>query len=205
MERKINQEKVVVTEVTEDGHFYAQNVEQGAKLVSLMAKIRQDFQANPPLVGAYNPKRGEICAAKFDDDQWYRAKIEKVEKEGKVSVFYIDYGNRQVIPSTRCASLPSAFSADKPYAVEYTLACVQLPSDQDYVKESLECLKSDILDQQLLLNVEYKNGNIPAVTLSTLDNVDVNKRLLADGLFMIENRREKRLAKLVSIILIPPL
>ena len=119
---------MLVIEVTPELHFYAQLVEQGPKLEQLMTKIRQEFVANPPLPGAYTPKRGDMCAAKFVDDQWYRARIEKVSGS-KVSVFYVDYGNRETLDSTRCAALPSSFQTDKPYAHEYGLACAQLPKD----------------------------------------------------------------------------
>lgn len=80
IEREINYEEVVVTEVTPEGHFYVQKVSDGPKAEELLSKLRQEFQANPPLPGAYNPKRGDTCAAKFTlDDEWYRAKIEKVQ------------------------------------------------------------------------------------------------------------------------------
>ena len=72
---------------------------------------------------------GDVCAAKFVDDEWYRAKVEKVEKGGNVSVLYMDYGNRETLSATRCAQLPSGFTADKPYAVEYQLFGVTLPPD----------------------------------------------------------------------------
>ena len=36
-----------------------------------------------------------MCAAKFVDEEWYRAKIEKMSKDD-VSVLYVDYGNRWV-------------------------------------------------------------------------------------------------------------
>lgn len=86
----------MVTEVTPELHFYVQNVEQGPKVEALNSKFRQEFQANPPLAGAYTPRRGDICAAKFTlDDQWYRAKVEKVSGPN-VNVMYIDYGNREV-------------------------------------------------------------------------------------------------------------
>ena len=38
---------------------------------------------------------GELCAAKFVDEEWYRAKIEKMSG-GDASVLYVDYGNRFV-------------------------------------------------------------------------------------------------------------
>lgn len=74
-ERKVNHEKVVVTEITPDLYFYAQHTDQGAKLETLMAKLRKEFQDTPPLTGAYTPKRNDLCAAKFsEDNEWYRAK-----------------------------------------------------------------------------------------------------------------------------------
>lgn len=94
-ERKVNQEKVVVTEVVEL-HFYAQHTDQGAKLETLMSKLRKEFQESPPLAGAFNPKRNELCAAQFSqDNEWYRAKIEKVQGQN-ASILYIDYGNKEV-------------------------------------------------------------------------------------------------------------
>lgn len=59
---------------------------------------------------------------------WYRAKIEKVAGS-KVTVVYMDYGNKAEIQSVQCAALPSSFVSDKPYAQQYTLAFVTLPPD----------------------------------------------------------------------------
>jgi hypothetical protein len=49
---------VYVTEVTDDLRFYAQREDQGSKLVALMDELTQAFVANPPLGGAYVPKKG---------------------------------------------------------------------------------------------------------------------------------------------------
>lgn len=189
----------MITEVTPELHLYAQNVEQGPKVESLNAKFRQEFQANPPLVGAYTPKRGEICAAKFTlDDQWYRAKIEKVTGSN-ISVMYIDYGNREVINSTRCASLPSIYSTEKPYAQEYMLACVTLPKDSEYADLALKYLRDDTDNRKLQLNIEYRAQGLPAAITLVDPNTkeDIVKSLIADGVLLVENRRERRLQKLV--------
>ena len=58
-----------------------------------MEELRTELTANTPVVGAYTPKKGDLCAAKFTDGEWYRARVQKVEAAGKVQVFYIDYGN----------------------------------------------------------------------------------------------------------------
>ena len=95
-ERKVKYENVVVTEITPDLHFFTQVQENGAKLESLMSKLRQDFQAQPPVSGSYTPRRGDICAAKFSEDQeWYRAKVDRVQGANCL-IKYIDYGNTEV-------------------------------------------------------------------------------------------------------------
>merc|ERR1739844_808332 len=76
-ERKVDYTEVLVTEVTDDGKFYACNVADGTALEKLMDNLREEFTTNPPLAGAYQPKRNDLCAAKFVDDQWYRAKVDK--------------------------------------------------------------------------------------------------------------------------------
>lgn len=57
-ERKVDHQTVLVIEGTRELKFYAQNIDQGPRLEALMNQIRQEFQANPPLPGAYTPKKG---------------------------------------------------------------------------------------------------------------------------------------------------
>lgn len=95
-ERRVNYENVVITTITKEGHFYVQNIDSAPKLQALMLNISQEFQKNSPLPGSYWPTQGKICAARFSGDgQWYRAKVEKIQDK-TVSVYYIDYGNREV-------------------------------------------------------------------------------------------------------------
>ncbi|KAK6629054.1 hypothetical protein RUM43_002871 [Polyplax serrata] len=197
-ERKVDYQKVVVVEATPDLRFYAQMVDQGPRLEVLMNQIRQEFQTNPPLPGAYTPKKGDICAAKFEDDQWYRAKVEKVTNK-EVQVFYIDYGNKESTTPARCASLPSSFTAEKPFAHEFALAFVKLPIDVEYQEEAIKALKEDIEGRTLLLNVEYKIQKLAYATLTCpKTKVDIAKELISDGLMLVDSRREKRLQKVMS-------
>ena len=59
-DRKINYKKVIVTEVTPEAKLYAQHVDEGPKLEALMKQIREEFATNPPLAGAYQPKKGKF-------------------------------------------------------------------------------------------------------------------------------------------------
>ncbi|KAL4717621.1 hypothetical protein ACJJTC_000770 [Scirpophaga incertulas] len=199
LDRVVKYEKVVITEITADGHFYAQNVDLGAKLESLMDKIHQEFKQNIPLPGSFVPRRGQICAARFTmDDQWYRAKVEKLTEDKRAQILYIDYGNREVVNVTRLAPLPPGTESEPGYATEYVLACVKFPSDADDRAEAVAALSSDTLNKKLLLNVELR-GAPPAVTLlDPATNIDLGKNMIREGLVLLEKAREQRLAALVG-------
>jgi hypothetical protein len=36
-----------------------------------MEQMRAELRDNPPVTGAYTPKKGDLCAAKFTDGEWY--------------------------------------------------------------------------------------------------------------------------------------
>lgn len=96
-DRKTKMENILVTEVLPTLNFYAQHTDSGPKLELLMSKLRQELKSSPPVPGSYTPRRGDLCAAKFsEDEEWYRAKIESVSGGGKATVRYIDYGNSEV-------------------------------------------------------------------------------------------------------------
>ncbi|KAL0852270.1 hypothetical protein ABMA28_000478 [Loxostege sticticalis] len=198
-DRIVKYEKVLITEITSEGHFYAQNVDLGTKLESLMDKIHQEFKTNAPLPGSYVPRRGNVCAARFTmDDQWYRAKVEKVTEDKKAHIFYIDYGNREVVSITRLAPLPAGTESEPAYASEFTLACVKFPSDPDDRAEAVAAFGADTLNKKLLLNIEQR-GSPPAVTLvDPATNNDLGKNLIKEGLVLMEFVRDHRLATLIG-------
>ncbi|XP_071115378.1 staphylococcal nuclease domain-containing protein 1-like [Haliotis cracherodii] len=197
-DRKVTYKNIIITEVNDSLSFFAQTVEKGPELEKMMEELRSDLENNPPLKGAYTPKKGDKCAAKFSqDDQWYRAKVEKVESNDRVTVLYIDYGNREVTSSTEMAALPGSYQSIPPQATEYILACVALPDDEDAKNEALDALYSDIINKQLMLNTEYK-GPPDYVTLVTEAKEDIALGLISKGFLLVEPRRERRLAKIVS-------
>ncbi|XP_042578065.1 staphylococcal nuclease domain-containing protein 1 [Cyprinus carpio] len=200
-ERVAKYRAVYVTEITDGLHFYAQDVETGTKLESLMESMRGEIAAQPPVEGSFAPRRGDFCIAKFADGEWYRARVEKVESPAKVHVFYIDYGNREILSSTRLAALPPAFSTRTlpPQATEYTFAFIQVPQDEDARADAVDSVVRDIQNKQCLLNVEYSGAVCPHVTLQFADSKDdVGLGLVKEGLVMVDVRKEKHLHKMVT-------
>ncbi|XP_049892608.1 staphylococcal nuclease domain-containing protein 1 [Epinephelus moara] len=200
-ERVANYRPVYVTEICDTLHFYAQDVETGGQLESLMETMRAEIAAQPPVEGSYAARRGDHCIAKFADGEWYRARVEKVESPAKVHVFYIDYGNREVVSSTRLAAMPPAFGTRTlpAQATEYAFAFIQVPQDEDARADVVDCIVRDIQNSQCLLNVEYSGANCPHVTIQFGDTKDdVGLGLVKEGLVMVDVRKEKHLQKMVT-------
>ncbi|KAJ8007204.1 hypothetical protein DPEC_G00115110 [Dallia pectoralis] len=199
-ERAANYRAVYVTEITDTMHFYTQDVETGTQLDNLMETMRSEIATQPPVEGSYAARRGDYCIAKFADGEWYRARVEKVESPAKVHVFYIDYGNREVVPSTRLAVIPPDFSTRTlaAQATEYAFAYIQVPQDEDVRAEVVDNLVRDIQNTQCLLNVEYSGATCPHVTLQFADSKDdVGLNLVKEGMVMVDVRKEKHLQKMV--------
>ncbi|KYO42647.1 hypothetical protein Y1Q_0014859 [Alligator mississippiensis] len=200
-ERAANYKPVFVTEITDDLHFYVQDVETGAQLEKLMENMRAEIASHPPLEGSYAPRRGDYCIAKFVDGEWYRARVEKVESPAKVHVFYIDYGNKETLPATRLGALPPAFSTRvlPAQATEYAFAFVQVPQDEEARADAVDSVVRDIQNSQCLLNVEYAAPACPHVTLQFSDSKnDVGLGLVKEGLLMVEPRKEKHFHKVIT-------
>jgi len=195
-ERKVAYEQILVSEVTEEGKVYGCSVKDGPALEKLMDNLREEFNSNPPLAGSYTPRKIEMCAAKFVDNAWYRAKVEKVSG-GDVTVLYVDYGNRDTIPKTKIAALPATLQQQQPFARLYNLALVSLPEDEEMRSLGVRELRNDMLDQTFNMNVEYRLATDTFVTLHTTDKkFDVARCLVEDGLLMVDRKAGRKLASL---------
>lgn len=147
-------EEVVVIEVLRDLSFYAQKTSETEKLNKLMEQVKNALDSMAS--GVTKPRRGEIVAAKFSyDNQWYRAKIEKIA-QNKAHILYIDYGNREIVDVSTLKELPSTLKAEKPFATEYKLALTLPPRDEDDINEAYSTFASDTLDKKLNLSVQYR-------------------------------------------------
>lgn len=202
-ERVINNKKVVITEVTNDLHFYAQLVENGPKLEQLTVQLRAELAARPPVAGAYTAKVGELCVAKFSmDEEWYRAKVLSVQSNGSANVLFIDYGNRESTKMTNLAQIPAGFEALPAQAHEYALAMIQLSPDEDDNEVALDQFRELVLadpEAEFSINVEYKSGTLEYVSLYDVKNDDIGKRMVAEGYVTVDrSRKERRLQKLVQ-------
>eukprot|EP00102_Acyrthosiphon_pisum_P024003 XP_016661213.1 PREDICTED: staphylococcal nuclease domain-containing protein 1-like [Acyrthosiphon pisum] len=198
-EQKTNYVEVLVSEVSPELHVYVQPISERSKLEILTDNLQKHFDSNPPISGSYSPKKGEICAAKLkEDQQWYRAKVEKVAGPS-IHVLYIDYGNRDIVIAQECANLPPTFKNDRPYAKEYGFALVKLPKLPEYQDDSIAIVREDLINKRISINEEYTYNNLTHITVKDVENKeDLVKKFVEEGFLLVKKHRERYLQKLVT-------
>jgi staphylococcal nuclease domain-containing protein 1 len=164
--------------------------------MSLFSKFHLNPANSAGLPGP--PKAGEFVAARFTaDDQWYRARIRRNDREAKkAEVVYIDFGNSEIIPWSRLRLLSQEFvtSKLKPQAVEAQLAYIQMPGNSEYLADAVSFISQETADVQLVAKVEAteKDGML-WVTLynpsqSNTGTESINADLLTEGLAMVPKK-----------------
>ncbi|EOD09062.1 hypothetical protein EMIHUDRAFT_452958 [Emiliania huxleyi CCMP1516] len=175
--------ELTLTEIADGAHFYA-HVAGDDTVARLHAKLASAC-AGPPPAMAFEPKVGAVCAARFSqDNEWYRAKVTKRDK-GSYTVFFLDYGNCDVVSAERVRPLdptlaPSVLSAQ---AVECRLAhlIVDEPSSEDGEEAAL-LLGDAAWGKTVVARVEDRASGVLLVTLFDAAQSCVNEKLVAAGL-----------------------
>ncbi|KAL3512036.1 hypothetical protein ACH5RR_024753 [Cinchona calisaya] len=210
-ERRQKEElKVIVTEVLGGGKFYVQSVSD-QKVASIQKQLASLNFQEAPLIGAFNPKKGDLVLAQFSaDNSWNRAMIVNaprgaVESTGdKFEVFYIDYGNQEVVAYSQLRPLDPSVSAAPGLAQLCSLAYMKVPSlEEDYGQEAAVRLSEHLLSapKEFRAVIEDRDlsagkvkgqgtGTILMVTLLDTENdTSINATMLQEGLARLEKRR----------------
>ncbi|KAI8426044.1 hypothetical protein MSG28_005011 [Choristoneura fumiferana] len=129
--------RLYVTHVDEDGHFLkiSGQLDQPSSLMveSLFDAARENLEKGVGSVTTSAIQQGMICAAKYKDGTYYRAKIINTSNlsTGFVGVHFIDYGNKDLISlsAIRCLDKYDPMFLQLPgQATDYYLARIMHPS-----------------------------------------------------------------------------
>ena len=86
----------MVTEVLDGGKFYVQAADQ--KVASIQQQLASLTLQEAPLIGAFNPKKGDLVLAQFSaDNSWNRAMVRVISMQSSHHtssfVFYIFFSS----------------------------------------------------------------------------------------------------------------
>ncbi|KAK7350749.1 hypothetical protein VNO77_09672 [Canavalia gladiata] len=201
--------KVIVTEILGGGKFYVQTVGD-QKIASIQQQLASLNLKDAPVVGAFNPKKGDIVLSYFHADKsWYRAMVVNTPRGPVESpkdifeVFYIDYGNQEEVPYSQLRPLDPSVSTAPGLAQLCSLAYIKIPNlEEDFGQEAAEYLSELTLNsgKEFRAKVEERDtsggkvkgqgtGTILAVTLVAVDSeISVNAAILQEGLARIEKK-----------------
>uniref|UniRef100_A0A803NVN4 Ribonuclease n=1 Tax=Cannabis sativa TaxID=3483 RepID=A0A803NVN4_CANSA len=202
--------KVVVTEVLGGGMLYVQTVGD-QKLAPIQQQLAALNIQEAPVIGAFNPKKGDMVLAQFSaDGSWNRAMIVNGPRGAvesltdKFEVFYIDYGNQEVVTYKQLRPVDASVSAAPGLAQLCNLAYIKVPGlEDDFGEEAAEYLSELTLSssKEFRAKIEERDasggkvkgqgtGPIISVTLVAVDaEISVNAAMLQDGLARLEKRR----------------
>ncbi|KIV85311.1 hypothetical protein PV11_01016 [Exophiala sideris] len=201
VERRKDYRDMVVTFVDEAGKLKVQQVGAGTTQLTELMKAFASFHLNKandqPLPGP--PKVGDIVAAKFTaDNEWYRARVRRVDRDNKkVDLTYLDYGNNETLPWSRLRPLSQPqFSTQKlkPQATDAVLSFCQLPTTEQYLRDSVGFIMEQTEGRELVANVDYvaPEGTLHVTLLdpkvSSKIDESVNAEVVREGLAMVPTK-----------------
>ncbi|XP_042855626.1 tudor domain-containing protein 1-like [Penaeus japonicus] len=132
--------------------------------------------------GLYRPRVGEMCLAKFsEDDQWYRGACIGSDVESS-AVFFVDYGNYEIVPHTKLCQIPDSF-LELPCIA---LHCILKGISVEGVKEGAYQRLPELLPKNTPISIEVVSHNEEDGTY-VIDIPSVVNTLVSEGLVCRES------------------
>lgn len=119
-----------------------------------------------------NPEPGLLCCARYSKDGHYYRGIVTEVLDVNVTVYFLDFGNTDLVPSYDVKTLLPEFSSLPALAMCCELACA-FPVDDMWVKKENDFFKEVVSNRVLLFQVIGKHGN--KYTVNALYNIASQK------------------------------
>lgn len=153
----------VVQHVSSPSEFWIQTQNYANELNELMDSI-YDLYKESGKDAVTDPTVGLYCAARAEDGNFYRAVVSEVG-ETQIKVFFVDYGNTEVVDRINIRTLPDKFKKLPRLALKCALSGVR-PKDERWSQSASEIFIKAVTDKVLNIHVTAKLDDCYVVHLT---------------------------------------
>ncbi|XP_070844153.1 tudor domain-containing 6 [Chaetodon trifascialis] len=144
----------VVQNVSDPSEFWIQTQNYAKEFDKLMGSIYHLYKDSVNKHVVTDPTAGLYCAAKAEDGDFYRATVAEVG-ETRVKVFFVDYGNTEVVDKSNIRVLSDDFKKLPCLALKCALAGIR-PKDGRWSQSACEFFMKAVTDKTLNVHVIAK-------------------------------------------------
>ncbi|XP_040342448.1 tudor domain-containing protein 1 isoform X3 [Herpailurus yagouaroundi] len=178
--------QATVLEIVNPYLFYAlpnEMPENQERLCVLTAELGEYCSAQNSRL-SYRPKIGDVCCARYtNDDFWYRA-IVLGTSDAYVKVLYVDYGNIETLPFSRVQPIPTSH-LELPFQIIKCSLEGLIELNENCSQLVIELLKNFMLNQSVMLSVKGITNNVHMVSVEKCcenGTVNIADKLVTYGL-----------------------
>ncbi|XP_064846564.1 tudor domain-containing 6 [Oncorhynchus masou masou] len=179
----LNSSHVAVVQHVENPSEFWIHTQMYADAFNQMMNDLADLYSNPVSAGVVEcPKVGLYCAARSQDNSFYRATVSEVTGN-KARVFFFDYGNTEMIDWFNLGVLPDKFKELPALALKCRLAGIR-PKEEKWSRNATDFFTKSIADKILDVHVTAKSHGAYIVQLmdsSAHGERDVSRLLCSAG------------------------
>ncbi|XP_038164468.1 tudor domain-containing 6 isoform X1 [Cyprinodon tularosa] len=182
----------LVQHVSSPSEFWIQTENYRTELEELLDSLYQLYQDSANTHIVKNPAPGLYCVAQAHDGEYYRATVTEVG-ETQIKVFFVDYGNTEVVEKSKIKILSPEFKRMPQLGLKCTLAGVR-PQGRKWSQSALDYFVRAVTDKTLEVHVVGKSSDGYVVTLrdpNTQGEQDVGAQLSCNGLAERTDARRK--------------
>jgi len=189
---------IKVTELTNGNTFWFQNASDPT-FESVEQQMREFEGDNAVALTTF--EKGTVCAGVFQNDgSWHRVRIVgRTKNEGEQRVFFIDYGNTDIMTNESLKQLPEELANTPGCARQGVLIGCWAPIDNKKPNnrgaKALQRLTELIYQHPVTAKIEAKQGQNYFVTVLTEEGengeaaVNVNQELLETGFVKLDTKK----------------
>ncbi|XP_010022335.1 PREDICTED: tudor domain-containing protein 15-like [Nestor notabilis] len=160
VEMKINSfHTAFVVYVINPSNFWIQTCEYQYEFQTLTKNIAATYnQCGADEMVLKNPEPGMVCCARYSKDMHYYRGVVIEVLNVDITVYFLDFGNTDTVPSYDVKTLLPEFSSLPALAMCCALAFT-FPVDDVWVKKEIDFFKDTVFNKPLLLHVVGKQNN----------------------------------------------